>query len=96
MYVQVSDIETGVPVGVEISSPSMTCYTDINPSVRVIYLDDVTFQPLDMDTYHLDLNADKGHLHAESRGVVMRDGLGGVRRDVMSVTINPPICAVVC
>jgi sphingomyelin phosphodiesterase len=59
---QVRDFETGEARGVQLSSPSMTSYTDINPSYRVIYLDPDTFEPLDSDTYHLDLNADAGKM----------------------------------
>jgi hypothetical protein len=60
----VRDFETGEARGVQLSSPSLTSYTDINPSYRVIYLDPDTFEPIDWETYQLDLNIDAGEMHA--------------------------------
>jgi len=54
----VRDPDTGEPRSVMISSPAMTSYTNTNPSIRVFYLDPVTFLPLDMETYHLDIAKD--------------------------------------
>ena len=52
--------ETGEARGVQISSPSVTSYTNINPTLRILYLDPVTYIPLDMETFYIDLKADGG------------------------------------
>jgi hypothetical protein len=59
---QVRDYTSGETRGFQLSSPSMTSYKKINPSYRVIYLDPDTFEPLDMDTYHLDLKVNAGNV----------------------------------
>jgi len=54
----VRDSFNGEARGVQISSPSMTSYTNVNPSLRLFHLDPLTYQPLSMMTYHLDINSD--------------------------------------
>lgn len=54
----VRDETTDEARGVQFSSPSLTSYTDINPSMRVFTLESGTFRPLDMVTYRLDIAAD--------------------------------------
>lgn len=65
-FPQVKDFETGETQGVQISGPSLTSYTDINPSFRIIYLDATTYEPIDMVTYRLDLATDGSKSHHEN------------------------------
>jgi len=58
MFSIVRDGGTGEPRVVQISSASMTSYTNTNPSIKFFYLEPGTFRPLDMETYHINLRAD--------------------------------------
>lgn len=61
-FALVKDFETGETRGVQLSGPSLTSYTDMNPSFRLIYLDSTTFEPVDMLTYRLDIAVDGNNL----------------------------------
>jgi len=54
-FALVRDTGSGETRGIQISSPSMTSYTNTNPSLRMFHLDPLTYRPLDMDTYHLNI-----------------------------------------
>lgn len=53
----VRDFATGETRGIQLSSPSLTSYTDMNPSFRMILLDP-DYVPIQMATYRLDIATD--------------------------------------
>lgn len=59
-HLQFLDPETGAAQSVELSAPSSNTYSDINPGVRLYYLDADTFDLLDYDQYFLFLGNEDG------------------------------------
>ena len=53
---QFMDPATSDAVGINYVAPPMTANTDVNPSMRVYYLDDVTHEVVDFESYYMELD----------------------------------------
>ncbi len=59
IFFQIQDID-GIH-GVTLVSPSATTFGDINPSFRIYYMDKTSYELIDYEQYHLDIQKANGY-----------------------------------